>query len=244
MSKPEARTSIDSVVENLRSIVLSKPEGELVGSENAMMAEMGCSRHTIRQVARLLEREGLLRVKRGINGGYFSARPDANTIEETVASYLATIDMDDQDITIIASALWVEAVRKAASNSPEAEAQLSALRKKVEKVRETATFDEIRALEMATQSKIFELGNSNYIKLIFDINVAFSRRRFNEPDVDDSSEFQSAFVKSWRNAKLLEFSAIESGDRELAVLSARHSRKIWAQRIRSRYQQVHTSPEI
>lgn len=233
MRKGETKTAIEATAERLRSLVLDSPEGALIGSEDSLISLFGCSRSTVRQVARLLEREGLLRVKRGINGGYFGTRPDAGTIEATVSSYLETLPLDPRDITIMASALWVEAVRKAAgADREEAERVTQALRKRVKAVKDSAGFAEIRDLELKTQTEIFRLGNSDYIKLIFDINSAFSRRRFPAPPLnEDDSEVQVAFVRSWRDAKLLELNAIAVGDRELAALAGKYSRKIWFDRV-------------
>lgn len=244
MPRKEARTAIDDAVERLRAIVLAQEEGAFIGSEDALIVELGCSRSTVRQVARLLEREGLLRVRRGLNGGYFGSRPDIGTIEETVAAYLETIEMDVADITIMASALWVEAVRKAAARARSGEEHLlGALRKKIKTMKDHATFEQIRSLELETQTAIFDLANSAYIKLIFDINVAFSRIKFEAPAIDNESEMHSRFVRDWRNAKLLEIDAIASGDRELAGLAARHSRQVWHARLTSRHGRSYAQPE-
>ena len=82
------KSAIDTAAANLRSIVHSAEEGALLGSEEALVTKLGVSRATVRQAARLVEREGLLRVRRGINGGYFAARPDAHSIKAAVSSHL------------------------------------------------------------------------------------------------------------------------------------------------------------
>ena len=236
MKDREARTALELASLALRKIVLSMEPGSLIGSEDALIAQVGYSRSTVRQASRLLEREGLLVVRRGINGGYFSARPDAGTIEATVSSYMETLDVDADDITVIASALWVEAMRRAArADRTEARALADRLSAKVRAVKDGAAFDKIRELELQSQSEVFDLARSTYVKLIFDINVAFSRRRFSAPIPDDTSEEHLRFVKSWRDGKLLELSAIAEGDVELAAMAGRHSRDVWHRRIRSRF---------
>lgn len=233
---PENISAIEAVAARLRAMVLDRPAGTLIGSEEALVSQLGCSRSTVRQVARLLEREGLLKVRRGINGGYFSARPDAGTIEATVSAYLQTIEMDPGDITILASALWAEAVRKAAALPPaETEPVAARLRRRINAIPDRATFDAVRNVELETQAEIFRLANSSYIKLIFDINVAFSNRRFPAPIIDDDSAEHLDFVRKWRDAKLMELAGITSGDRELAVMAAQHSRKIWQRRLKRRF---------
>lgn len=236
MGKRGAKTAIEIAAERLRAIVLEASEGALIGSEEALIAQLGCSRATVRQVARLLEREGLLRVKRGINGGYFAARPDSGTIEATVSAYLQTLDLDTRDVIVIATTLWVEAIRKAVqASAAERQTSLAPLRKRVKALKDDATFDEVRELELKSQAAIFKLASSNYIKLIFDINVAFADRKFATPIVDNESSAHLEFVRNWREAKLLELGAVASGDSELATLAARYSRKIWHRRLQLRF---------
>lgn len=236
MKKREARTAIEVVALELRKIVLDVDPGTLIGSEESLIARLGCSRSTVRQVARLLEREGLLKVRRGINGGYFGARPDAGTIEATVSTYLETLDVDPQDTTVVASALWVEAMRKAAAAAAEDRHDLAdRMIPRIKAIKDSASFEKIREFELRAQGEIFDLARSAYVKLIFDINVAFSRRRFPEPVLDDTSEDHARFVHAWKDAKLLEMSAIDQGDIALATLAGQHSRQIWHRRIRARF---------
>lgn len=232
----EARTAIGVAADRLRAIVLAAEQEALIGSEDALIAQLGCSRSTVRQVARLLEREGLLRVKRGINGGYFGTRPDAGTIEATVSAYLQTLPMDPGDVTILASALWVEALRKAVgSDRAEREAVCNKLRPRFQAVSDKASFATIRDLELAAQSAIFDLANAAYIKLIFDINAVFTRNRFPAPMTDDDSPEHLDFVLKWREAKLMELNAVSSGDRELAAMAAQYSRRLWYNRVGRRF---------
>jgi DNA-binding FadR family transcriptional regulator len=235
MAKIQKRTAIDVAAETLREIILATEDGTFVGSEDTLISRVECSRSTMRQAARLLEREGLLKVRRGINGGYFATRPDAGTIEATVSTYLSTLDIDSQDVTLLASALWVEAMRKAASaDRGAADEMVSRLRKRLKSIKDAASFEQIRDVELETQEAIFALTDSQYVKLIFDINAEFSRRRFHQPKESDGSHEHLAFVSAWRDAKLMELKAIMEGDRDLAVMAARHSRKIWHQRVYSR----------
>lgn len=237
MSKGESRVPLQTVAERLRAIVLDSADGALIGSEDAMMNLVGGSRSTVRQAARLLEREGLIKVRRGINGGYFGSRPDAGTIETTVSAYLEALNMDPQDVTTLASALWVLAMRKAAEADRAAAGDMvKRLRARVTALSPEATFETVRSLEQAIQAEIFQLGNSSYIKLVFDINVAFSRRRFTPATDDDEIDLpHREFVESWRQAKLMELNAIASGDPELAAMAGNYGRQIWHRRVYRRY---------
>lgn len=242
--RTRSRTPLEVAAERLRQVVLDSEEGALIGSEDALVDKLGCSRSTVRQVARLLEREGLLRVKRGINGGYFGSRPDAGTIEATVSAYLETLPMEPSDITVLASALWVEAMRKAATrDAVEIRPVVDDLRKQVSKIKPDATFDEIRTVELAMQESVFALAGSAYIKLIFDINTAFSRRRFSEPVSDDGSETHKEFARQWGASRLLELEALELRDRALAVNAAQLSRRVWHDRLKTRFAKFGTARE-
>lgn len=233
MKRPGTKPAIDSTAQQLRKLVLDTPPDTLIGNEQALVDRLGVSRATVRQVARLLEREGLLLVKRGINGGYFSARPDLGTIESSVTSYLEMLDTDVKETTVVGSALWVELLKLAASAPvEEAQALVHSFRGEIEAVQADATFDDILRLEQQLRAAIFKLVNSRYMELIFHINLIFSRRKFpSRPGDIDDTQYHRNFVRAWRSAKLIELDAIELGDEELAALSAKHSRKIWYDRI-------------
>lgn len=230
-----SRPAIEAAAARLRAIVLESENGALIGSEDMLLDKLGFSRSTVRQVARLLEREGFLRVRRGINGGYFGARPNVVTITKTVSAYLETLDMDARDVTVIASALWVEVLRKAASVRTEAARELAdAYREHVLAIKPEAPFADVRTLELESRAAIFELVESSYIELIFDINTAFARRHFAAPSDMDNTATHRKFIRAWRNAKLMELSAIGEGDIELATMAARHTRSIWHKRVWTR----------
>jgi GntR family transcriptional repressor for pyruvate dehydrogenase complex len=226
------KSTIDAAAASLRSIVLDAEPGTLLGSEDALVARLGVSRSTVRQIARLLEREGLLRVRRGINGGYYGVRPTIGTIETTVSAYLETLDMDSQDLTTIASVLWVEVMRRAAAVPRETSAPMvETMRRKLEKLKPAAVFSDISKLEQESQRAVFDLVNSRYIELIFQINTAFAQRRFAALSPRDDTEEHRAFIQEWRQAKRLELNAIEDGDADLAMMAARHMRNVWHRRL-------------
>lgn len=233
MPQAKTRTTIDAAARRFRELAHSTPPGSALGSEEELIAKLGVSRATVRQVARLLEREGLLVVRRGIHGGYFSARPNLSTIETSVSSYLEMLDTDVHETTIIGSALWVEVLRKAASiKSTEIGALMQPLRDRAAALQPSSGFNEILQLEKDMRAVIFGLISSRYIELIFQINLFFAQRRFpTNPGDLDGTPYHHEFVHIWRNAKLLEIDAITAGDPESAGLAARHSRKLWYRRI-------------
>lgn len=232
MTKTASIRPLEAAAAQLRQIVFDAPDGALIGSEDTLLSMLGVSRSTVRQVARLLEREGLLLVRRGINGGYFGARPDASTIQNTVSAYLETLHMDAEDVTTVASALWVQVLRKAAAVRSEASrAMAEDYLKRVQAIKPHAKFEEVRNLEVASRAAIFKVANCQYIELIFNINTAFATRGFpRRPDTNDTPE-HFEFVRAWRAAKLMELTAIAAGDVELAGMAAHHIRDVWHKRL-------------
>jgi DNA-binding GntR family transcriptional regulator len=233
MNTLRGSSAIDQAAAQLRELVRASEPGALLGSEDALVARLGVSRATVRQVARLLEREGVLKVRRGINGGYFASRPDLRSIESAVCSYLELLDTDVKEATLVGAALWVEAVKKAATlGTGQVRLVARSLQDKFAQLHDDASFDTVYQLERESREAIFGLIESRYVELIFRINALFAERRYpTNPHLLDGSDYHRRFVELWRNAKLMELAAIAAGDEELALLAARHSRKLWYQRV-------------
>lgn len=98
----------------LGGIILAKDDGEFLGDEREVIQRLGISRTTLRQIARLLEREGPLAVERGSNGGYYARRPSAASVEAAVTDYLEILEIRTDELSTMASIIWTEAVRQAA----------------------------------------------------------------------------------------------------------------------------------
>lgn len=229
------KTAIELAAGQLRSIVLACEEGALVGSEESLIARLGYSRSTVRQVARLLEREGLLRVRRGASGGYFAARPDAATIENTVSSYLLTIDTDPEDTMLIASALWIEVARKAARRaSDKSRAVLETCKARLAGMKPDSTFAQILSFELESRTLIFGIADCRYVELIYNINMGFAQRTRGTPIEDAPGAEQQAFFRRWREARMMELAAMAEGEEDLAGMAAQHTRHIWTAWIQQR----------
>lgn len=212
-------------------MALGVPAGELIGSEDDVIAQLGVSRVTVRQAARLLERDGLLSVKRGKKGGYFSARPGLDMMEAVVCAYLETLGIGAAHTGGVATALWVESVRQATlvdqSFAIAAAAKLQAL---VEAIGPDASMQQIAEAEHAFRGQVFDLIDGNYLRTIFQINAAFSRRHLPNDALPISDDQHREFVRKWRSAKQLQCEAIASRDTLQAVLAALQDRNAWTQR--------------
>ncbi|MDA8262981.1 MAG: FCD domain-containing protein [Actinomycetota bacterium] len=81
----------DVLANALRRQILSGelPEGYALPVERLLAAESGLSRTAVREALRILEIEGLVYTKAGRAGGSFIRRPDAQSVERTLAVFMA-----------------------------------------------------------------------------------------------------------------------------------------------------------
>lgn len=92
---PQLRPSstADWVATILRERILATEEGVYLGSESELAEEIGISLPTLRQAARMLEYEKLLKIKPGKGGGYFTRRPSIETAIKSASQYLSSKDL-------------------------------------------------------------------------------------------------------------------------------------------------------
>jgi DNA-binding GntR family transcriptional regulator len=222
-------SAMKAAASQLRSIILAKDEGQFLGDEREVIQLLGVSRTTLRQIARLLEREGLLAVRRGSNGGYYARRPSLSSVEAAVTDYLEILEVRTDELSTISSIIWTEAVRQAAGlKSKAASTTANRLAKLVRATDAHISYGELIGIEQNIRSEIFNLIDSPYVKFIFQINISFGDKRLSR-DVPDkaSAHIDPNFIESWRDVKLLEFNAIARGDQELGILAASRSRELW-----------------
>ncbi|WP_310532482.1 GntR family transcriptional regulator [Novosphingobium sp.] len=228
MSKDKPVSPIDVAASRLRDVALTAEEGTLLGSEDALVEMAGVSRVTVRQAARLLEREGLLKVKRGINGGYFASRPDADLVVATVCNYLDSLGFQANRTGNVSTALWVETLRQAACADRDRVRKVAReLVAMYEAVPDEAPAIVISQAERDGRKRIFELIDGAYIDLIFQINVTFARSKYATLVSGSPGVVNSRFARRWRQAKLAELDAIVQGDELLAMMAALHTRRLW-----------------
>lgn len=77
----------DLVVSALRDRIINQqlPVGSRLPSETELMEELDIGRVTVREGLRLLERDGLLEVRRGTAGGNFVSHPDIEQVSESIS---------------------------------------------------------------------------------------------------------------------------------------------------------------
>ena len=116
MPNASAATSVvKKVVNALRGRIFALPDGALLGSEEAIMSELGVSRPSFRQAAKLLEQEQILSIKRGVGGGYFARRPSISAVAHTAAVFLHSRQATLAHVIAASKPLFVETARLAAT---------------------------------------------------------------------------------------------------------------------------------
>jgi len=244
MNRTKSGSRIDTVAAALRKIALGAHEGEQIGGEESLIDMLRTSRATLRQAARVVESEGLLKVRRGISGGYFATRPSFNSIEYAFAANHESVHPTEEDITEVSSLLWVEAVRRAARlRNEETRKLVERFVEKVAALRPDTSWDDVYQIERDCRKAIFDLVRCRFVEVIFNTTIAFSYKRgFPNPVDRDETSAHREFVRTWREMKTIELQMIAAGDQEMAMMAARRLRSLWHRRVWGRdYRQAQTA---
>ena len=231
------QSAMSAAASQLRVMILARADGEFLGDEREVTQRLGVSRTTLRQVARLLEREGLLAVRRGSNGGYYARRPSPGSVEAAVTEYLEVLEIRTDELSTMASIIWTEAVRQAAGlGNAAARDTAERLAGMVRTTGADVSYGALIGIEQAIRSEVFALIDSPYMRFVFQINISFGQRRLSRGQPEQAAlPIDQGFIARWRDIKLLELTAIAQADEELAVLAANRSHALW--RTVSQFQQ-------
>jgi GntR family transcriptional repressor for pyruvate dehydrogenase complex len=209
-------TAVAEAARKLREIILERGDGSFLGSREELVQTLGVGHVTLQQAARLLERERLLFVRRGTNGGYFARVPDESGVEEVVATYLRARKVGFREAHAVASVLQVEMARLAARSRDEAgRSQLGPLYERIEK----ADLSDPREL-MRLDTVHVELTHRLAANPLGELILLVTRRLFFEAGpgsllrtLDD--------VEYWRRTRLSMLRAFQDHDEEYAELITR-----------------------
>lgn len=108
-----AETLVARTARGLAQISLDSDAGAFIGSEDDLLARLGVSRPTLRQAAKIAENDRLISVRRGIKGGFYATRPDAQDAIRTLARYLRLNGATLSDIMVVSRLVSEEAGARA-----------------------------------------------------------------------------------------------------------------------------------
>ena len=203
--------------DRLRERIMELEEGAYLGSEDDLSRFLGVGRHTLRQTARLLEHERLLKVKRGVRGGYYAIRPDVDAVADAAAIYLRSRSSPAPDL-FAAAVLDVELARLAAvSENEDARARLADLERRLRGAPVTDR-NLLAELEQEFRDCMFALAGNAFIELMLRIHARLAHR---PPRLSQADDPQRSRDHQERRARLA--AAILDRDPDMAMLIARRT---------------------
>lgn len=115
-----SQSAVHKTILRLRQDSEVRSNGDLIGSEEELLKRYGVSRPTLRQAAALVVQEQLIKVKRGVAGGYFANRPNVSAVTHMAAIYLKSRGTDVNELLHAIELIRREMVRLAAHAENEA----------------------------------------------------------------------------------------------------------------------------
>jgi DNA-binding FadR family transcriptional regulator len=224
MAKRDGTTAVARVVRRLRELALSTKAGELIGSEDHLVATYGVSRPTLRQAAALVGQEQLLSVRRGVGGGYFARRPDTRAVAHMAAIYLQARHTTLEEVIKAIEPIKIEMASLAATNrDPE---MLSKWREFSERDRDQereggyreflgSEREYSRLLGVACGNNVLDL----FVMTLYDFCASI------RPEEDVYRDHPQRVHDYWLRRQAL-VSAIILGDREVAALTSSRCARI------------------
>jgi len=94
------------------------PVGEVIGSEEQLMARYRVGRAVIREAVRLAEHRQIVRPRRGRGGGLVVVEPDLSAVTESLAIFLEYARADLDDLLEARTVLEIYSAAKAAASRP------------------------------------------------------------------------------------------------------------------------------
>lgn len=213
--------------EALRERIFVREPGTLIGSLQDLARSLDVGIVTLQQVARVLEHEGLLEVRRGPGGGYYGTRPDEAALERALDAYMRMNPASFEEALDMTSLLFTELVTAAAGCTDEAlRAKLAALADRTAACR---VMEDFGNFEVEFQELLFQMVRRPLFEMLTRVTLHYSSSR-NAPRIhsfDDGGEV-------WREGRRRIIAAILANDPELARFEAnRQNRAVVLAHLRS-----------
>lgn len=207
--KLDRRGLVQATAARLRDIILSREPDACIGSLGELARELGVGVVTVQQVARILEHEGLLEVRRGPGGGYYGRRPTAASLERSIAAYLGADSARYYEIfemmSLLESELAPAAVR---CRDPAFRENLRGLRTRFA---QSDTVEKQVAAEQELHDVLFRMVEKPLMSLLGRVTVGAYKA-----DPASSMFLDEEGIEAWREGRMRILDAILLGDEELA----------------------------
>lgn len=164
-------TLVARTARGLAQISLDSEAGAFIGSEDDLLTRLGVSRPTLRQAAKIAENDRLISIRRGIKGGFYASRPDAQDAIRTLARYLRLNGATLSDIMVVSRLVSEEAgARACVCSDPQLRARLEDF---VARIDANDTPAEMIRSESELVSLISEMSGNPAIQLVMAIGFSF-----------------------------------------------------------------------
>ena len=155
----------------LVSLSLAAEPGDYLGAEGDLLGRLGVSRPTLRQAAKMVERDRLISVRRGTNGGFFAERPDARDAIQSLARFLRIRGASLVDVIQVTRPVSEEAAVDAARLRTGDD--VARLREFVAAIEARDTPRELIAAEVELARLIARMSGNPVVELVMEIGYSF-----------------------------------------------------------------------
>jgi len=172
MDKPiRTETLASRTARALADLSLAAAPGDHLGAEDDLIQRFGISRPTLRQAAKLVERDRLISIRRGIKGGYFADRPDARDAIQSLARFLRLKGATLGNVIQVTRPVSEEAAVAAATRRNDADVER--LRAFLATVDDRDTPRDLIAAEVELARLIAGISGNPVVELVMEIGYSF-----------------------------------------------------------------------
>jgi len=215
-AEQEPTSVVGVAVAQLRDLILSRPQDTLLGSEQDLVSYLKVSRSTFREAVQKLDSEQLLKVKRGVGGGYFSRRPSVDSVVYMASIYLSSQQPSSTELFEATSAIIEKAATLAASNPDSAaRARLDTMLSREAQVLHASDWPALSDLFHRFALTLGEISGNTVIRMFVDIILKIYKANASETVLN--AERAALLIDAHRELA----QRVHSGDAEIAVIICR-----------------------
>ncbi len=172
MHAPIANETLASrTARELVSLSLAADPGDYLGAEDELLGRFGVSRPTLRQAAKMVERDRLISIRRGTKGGFYAERPDARDAIQSLARFLRMRGANLTDVIQVTRPVSEEAAVAAARNRTAEEAET--LRVFAAGIDAHDTPRDLIVAEVEMARMIARMSGNPVVELVMEIGYSF-----------------------------------------------------------------------
>lgn len=203
----------------LRELVMDCEPETFLGSLNEVASNLGVGIVTVQQTARILEHEGLLRVKRGPGGGYYGTRPDDEALERSLATYMSVQRISYREAFELSVILDSEIIFNAAQSfNSDHTAVIESL---ISQLQNCESAEAVIQFEIEFRTTLLSICYKPLLELLAKVAMQLYSNESNNDMLEKGFP-----LDHWRTARLRILQAILAHDKALAKFEAERFREM------------------